>query len=291
MTTCQHPKATHVESSCKHTGVTRERTMQTGVNKSTWRVHFARGTGSVLTSGVEMTSRYRLRGRHFRILLTLLYFALLAVSDSDKLQSDIYDMPLNGAAVNGDAPSSTRFLELIRAAGHPKSSDLSSESLAQSIGIAALPTPSEAIELVEKDVLSPPKDLSGPDLWRWQVPLPTTIPLPELQLQPLPATHTVTPSFRGIDGNFTQWRDGLAPKPPAHPSLSSSMHREPGALSSFVRGKSTNAPFLPGGLEPAVTYEEAEEELEEEDGWKTRAPGMRKGLPLDGGGLWDCVVS
>ena len=95
----------------------------------------------------------------------------------------------------------------------------------------------------------------------------------------------VAPSFKGIDGTFTKWRDALAPKPPAHPSLSSSMQREPAAAQNFVRGKSTNAPFLPGGLEPAITYEEAEEELEEEDGWKTRAPGFRRGVQLEGGEL------
>jgi antiviral helicase SKI2 len=66
------------------------------------------------------------------------------------------------------------------------------------------------------------------------------------------------------------------------------MMREPGKASTFVRGKSTNAPFLPGGLEPAVSVEkldaEDEDELEEEDGWKTRAPGLRRGVPLEGGG-------
>jgi len=182
---------------------------------------------------------------------------------------------------NGDA-SSSRFLDLLSAAGDPASSSLSSETLADDLGISGLPKPTEAVKLIETSVLAPPRDLSG-DLWRWQAPLPTPLPLPQLRLDPLPATHTVTPTFRGIDGTFTHWRDALAPKPAAHPSLSSSMMREPGALNTFVRGKSTNAPFLPGGLEPAVTFEE-EEAIEEEEGWKTRAPGMRRGVALDGGG-------
>jgi antiviral helicase SKI2 len=195
-------------------------------------------------------------------------------------------MPLP-AKENGDA-SLDRFLELLQAAGAPSSSTLSADALAAELGINGLPTPEEAVKLVETNVLSPAKDLSGPDLWRWQVPLPTPVPLPQLRLEPLPGTHTVAPTFRGIDGTFTHWRDSLAPKPAAHPSLSSSMMREPGKLSSFVRGKSTNAPFLPGGLEPAVAVEE-EEELEEEDGWKTRAPGLRRGVPLDGGGCESCA--
>lgn len=183
------------------------------------------------------------------------------------------------------ALSAERFLELLQAAAHPTESDLPSETLAESLGISALPTGQEAIDLVKKDVLSPPKDLAGPDLWRWQAPLPCPVPLPALPLDPRPPTHMVAPSFKGIDGTFTKWRDALAPKPPAHPSLSSSMQREPAAAQNFVRGKSTNAPFLPGGLEPAITYEEAEEELEEEEGWKTRAPGFRRGVQLEGGKL------
>ncbi|WOO80266.1 Putative ATP-dependent RNA helicasec [Vanrija pseudolonga] len=179
------------------------------------------------------------------------------------------------------------FEELVRAAADPASSTLPSEELATRLGIAALPTPAEALTLLEKTVLSPPRDLAGPDLWQWQVPLPTPLPAPKLKLETLPPTHTVTPTFRGIDGAFTHWREALAPKPPAHPSLSSSMQRSAAPLQNFVRGKSTNAPFLPGGLEPAVTYEEAEHEIEEaieedEEGWKTRAPGLRRGAKLDG---------
>ncbi|BEJ13916.1 hypothetical protein CspHIS471_0310900 [Cutaneotrichosporon sp. HIS471] len=182
---------------------------------------------------------------------------------------------------NGGFAGSERFLELVAAAAHPASSNLPSDNLAQSLGIQGLPTASEAIKQLGSDVLSPPKDLSE-DLWRWQVPLPTQVPLPPLTLTPLPATHTVAPTFRGIDGTFTRWRDALAPKQTLHPNLSSSMQREPGALKNFVRGKSTNAPFLPGGLEPAVTFEEVEEDLPEEEGWKTRAPGFKRGLQLDG---------
>lgn len=195
---------------------------------------------------------------------------------------------MSNTQANGVAgATSERFLELLATSAHPKSSNLSSDELAASLGIEGLPDPDEAVKQLEKEILSPPKDLSGPDLWRWQVPLPSSVPLPELSLQPLPQTHMVAPTFRGIDGTFTHWRDALAPKPPLHPNLSSSMMREPGSLKNFVRGKSTNAPFLPGGLEPAVAYEQAEEEeeeLEDEDGWKMRAPGLKRGVKYEGGG-------
>lgn len=216
--------------------------------------------------------------------------ALPLTVDSSLILPRLLDAMSDAKAPNGVVQSTPeRFLELLNAAAHPESSNLPSEKLAEYLGIQGLPGPEEAVKQLEKDVLSPPKDLSGPDLWRWQVPLSTQVPIPPLTLQPLPQTHMVAPTFRGIDGTFTHWREALAPKPPLHPNLSSSMMREPGALKNFVRGKSTNAPFLPGGLEPAVTFEEAEEEeLEDEEGWKTRAPGLKRGVKFEGGEFSCC---
>ncbi|WVF73142.1 hypothetical protein IAT40_007961 [Kwoniella sp. CBS 6097] len=178
------------------------------------------------------------------------------------------------------------FLELLNTAAHPTSAEaLSSDDLAASLGIDAPLSRERALELLEQEVLAPVKSLQGPELSRWQVQPPVDLPLPPLTLSPLYQTHTVTPAFRGIDGEFTHWREGLAPKPPAHPTLSSSTTRAPGSLQNFVRGKGSYAPFLPGGLEAAAKPEEEEApEEEEEEGWKTRAPGMRRGVQLEGAG-------
>lgn len=63
-----------------------------------------------------------------------------------------------------------------------------------------------------------------------------------------------------------------------------------------MRGKGSYAPFLPGGLEATVKTEwdadgeqDAEEEDEEESGWKTRAPGLPRGIKLEGGGLFSRI--
>lgn len=122
-----------------------------------------------------------------------------------------------------------------------------------------------------------------------QPPIP--LPLPKPSLSPLPPTHLLLPSTKGISGTFTSWRSALAPKPPAHPTLSSSTNRAPGGLQNFVRGKGSYAPFAPGGLEVAAVpidelengSQEVEEDEEEEGGWKTRAPGLRRGMKLSGG--------
>ncbi|ORY28175.1 NUC185 domain-domain-containing protein [Naematelia encephala] len=143
-----------------------------------------------------------------------------------------------------------------------------------------------AMEALETEFLKPVKDLSGEDLALWQRQLPMRNRAPRLTLQPGPATHSVVPHFKGIDGEFVRWREALAPKPPAHPALSSSTSRAPGSLQNYVKGKGSYAPFLPGGLEPdaAKGVEENEEDLEsdEDEGWKTRAPGMSRGVKLDG---------
>lgn len=71
-----------------------------------------------------------------------------------------------------------------------------------------------------------------------------------------------------------------------------------------MRGKGSYAPFLPGGLEPEVALkitegydaverngDGAEDEEEEEEGtWKSRPPGFKRGMKLDGGRFWECFV-
>ncbi|KAK8853069.1 hypothetical protein IAR55_003770 [Kwoniella newhampshirensis] len=179
------------------------------------------------------------------------------------------------------------FLELLNTAAHPNAADaIPSVDLASSLGLAEPMTKEKALEALEKELLAPVKSFDKSDLWRWQIQPKVELPLPPLTLSPLHQTHTVTPAFRGIDGTFTHWREALAPKPPAHPNLSSSTTRAPGSLQNFVRGKGSYAPFTPGGLDTAAKAEDAEEEEEAEDdeeiGWKTRAPGLKRGVKLEG---------
>lgn len=202
------------------------------------------------------------------------------------------------------------FLELLQTASDPSSSTVSSDQLAKKLGIDGLPTREEALKILQDEILAPVRDLSGPDLSRWQTYIPSSpalsldtrsdmnyrqspieLPIPNLTLAPLPATHMILPLSKGIDGAFSTWREALAPKPPAHPALSSSTTRAPGSSKNFVRGKGSYAPFLPGGLDEVEDLqgkgetegegEQAEEE--DEDGWKTRAPGFKRGVQLSGG--------
>lgn len=102
---------------------------------------------------------------------------------------------------------------------------------------------------------------------------------------------------------FTHWRASLTLKqvkaapPPATSIQSLSTTRTPTAQTSFVRGKSSNLPFLPGGLEPSTLALDEDEQSDTEDdlgGWRTRAPGLRRGLrfpdAVDGGKEEDWVI-
>lgn len=64
------------------------------------------------------------------------------------------------------------FLELLHTASDPSSSTLSSDQLAKKLGIDGLPTREEALKILEDEVLAPVRDLSGPDLSRWQTFVP-----------------------------------------------------------------------------------------------------------------------
>lgn len=68
-------------------------------------------------------------------------------------------------------PSKPRFSfeSLLETIADPSSSDLDLEELRTSLGINGIPTPAQARQELEDELLSPARDLIGPDLWRWQL--------------------------------------------------------------------------------------------------------------------------
>lgn len=66
--------------------------------------------------------------------------------------------------------SDKEFLDLLLAASDPRGSTLpSTDDLAISLGINDLPSADEAIANIAKTVLAPVKDLSGSELYKWQM--------------------------------------------------------------------------------------------------------------------------
>lgn len=60
------------------------------------------------------------------------------------------------------------FLDLLRTASDPTSSTVTSDQFAKKLGIDGLPTREEALKVLEDEILAPVRDLSGPELSRWQ---------------------------------------------------------------------------------------------------------------------------
>jgi antiviral helicase SKI2 len=66
-----------------------------------------------------------------------------------------------------DALEFSRVLETIR--DPSSSSAIPSTELASKLGLQLGSSRDEAILLLDKEILAPVRDLSGPELWRWQV--------------------------------------------------------------------------------------------------------------------------
>ncbi|KAI5454433.1 Antiviral helicase ski2 [Naganishia albida] len=202
-----------------------------------------------------------------------------------------------------DSDSPYDLTQLIRAIAEPESDHgIEEDVLTELLGLGQDPDDrgkmkEYARRRVEKEFLQPVKDLEDEYIGHWQMLNPVDIPIPKPELETLPATHTVIPLLRGLDGIFSGWKEIYAPPPAPAPTASGSTERKPGGMMTFVRGKGNYVPFRPGGLdedafkEGEVGEEESEEdrvrrELEEEEAmgktWKTIAPGMKRGLKLDG---------
>jgi hypothetical protein len=68
------------------------------------------------------------------------------------------------------ADEDARFLKLLQTAAAPTSSAaVPSAELAASLGIGIGSSKEEALKSLEQEILAPVRDLSGSELWRWQV--------------------------------------------------------------------------------------------------------------------------
>jgi len=132
---------------------------------------------------------------------------------------------------------------------------------------------------------------------------------PNLSTEPLPRTHHLTATGKGLDGTFSGWKEILALAPAAAPNASSSLQRQPGTVAAsttsagpgssssgagmvFVRGRGNHMPFRPGGLDDATALASPEVSVEtagqgpdalgdtpnDETGWSKFVPGMKRGL-------------
>ncbi|KAF8524040.1 antiviral helicase [Gautieria morchelliformis] len=163
-------------------------------------------------------------------------------------------------------------------------------SILASLNLAAVPPPEEIHREIEESLLLPKERL--PAHWvptyqiHWEEPLalPTLLPL-----APAPAPTRVDFVRTGLEGRVTGYTE--VPVPKASTGLTStSLTRLPTTARTFVRGKSGNSPFLPGGLDDVVNSGSVEwknsvgigGKTDEHQALLTVAPGLSRGLRLPG---------
>lgn len=73
-------------------------------------------------------------------------------------------------AVAGPSSEGHDFLKILLTAADPMGEGaVPFEELSKSLGIEDVPTKEEALTYLEAEVLRPVRDLSGDELWRWQM--------------------------------------------------------------------------------------------------------------------------
>lgn len=121
------------------------------------------------------------------------------------------------------------------------------EQLRTELGVASLPSRAQIRDDIQSSFLQPPKKLSSSSN--------QTIPR-QPNLRKLLQSNISAPSSKlsfqraGLDGNIVGQTEVQIPITARESArTSTSIHRAPTDAASFVRGKSGNVPFAPGGLD------------------------------------------
>ncbi|KAE8215567.1 hypothetical protein CF327_g1163 [Tilletia walkeri] len=163
-------------------------------------------------------------------------------------------------------------LEVIRGAGDNKNSQRS-DPFAQSSSSAARTgpySPEEARDALVKRFLTPRNELDAEWLGQYQQHWPREPNLHSLLWLAPTASSTALEFVRaGLDGRIVGYREvtrsgsSLTGGGIGDAKTSTSMLRAPAGNTSFVRGRSGQVPFAPGGLETEVLKQPDEDELDE----------------------------
>ncbi|KAF7302996.1 ATP-dependent RNA helicase [Mycena kentingensis (nom. inval.)] len=152
--------------------------------------------------------------------------------------------------------------------------------LLEELGLDGVPSPADVHREIEDKLLLPKPSLPRHWLPTYQLHWKPEISIPSLlTYQPSPPPTSVSFVRTGLNGRVTGHVE--VPNPRATTALTStSLDRAPGPSKSFVRGKSGNVPFWPGGLEDVVVSENVASGSKA--GLKTIPPGFMRGLLLPG---------
>ncbi|KAH9920208.1 antiviral helicase [Epithele typhae] len=162
----------------------------------------------------------------------------------------------------------------------PSGSD--ADELLAHLRLANLPTKEQVHDQIERNLLLPRPRL--PDHWlpKYQLHWETKLSIPSLlKFEPSPPPTSLAFVRTGLQGRVTDYTEVANPRV-ATGLTSTALDRAPAPSRSFVRGKSSYIPFLPGGLDVLRKPVEELDFVEGSSQLRTRAPGLSRGLRLPG---------
>ncbi|KAF8592772.1 antiviral helicase [Ramaria rubella] len=172
-------------------------------------------------------------------------------------------------------------------------SRLNAASILASLSLATVPEPDEIHREIEEALLLPKERLPEHWLSTYQIGWSEDLHIPSLlPIAPAPAPTRVELVRTGLEGHLTGYTEVRTPKL-ATGLTSTSLTRPPTSARAFVRGKSGNSPFFPGGLEDVVGAGGLENNgrvrsFQSQGGspkLRSVAPGLPRGLRIPGGSL------
>ncbi|KAF8628226.1 hypothetical protein AX15_004008 [Amanita polypyramis BW_CC] len=171
-------------------------------------------------------------------------------------------------------------VDLIRQIVNPDPSN--APKLLRDLGLAEPPSTEQVHREIEEKLLLPKPSLPKHWLPHYQVNWEPKLELTSLlSLEPSPPPTTLELVRSGLDGRITGFVE--RPTRPTPSGLTStSLDRAPGSRKDFVRGKSGNMPFWPGGLEGIPSDVTVGLDDTPHQGLKTVPPGFSRGLQSRG---------
>ncbi|KAG9073990.1 hypothetical protein FRC06_011008, partial [Ceratobasidium sp. 370] len=151
------------------------------------------------------------------------------------------------------------------------------DELLRKLGLDKLPTREQVHRAIEQEYLTPRTRLPKHWLPTYQIHWKDELVLSDLlTFERLPAPTKLVFERAGLDGRIVGYKEVTVPRerPTAHSSTS--LLRAPGAAADFVRGRSGNIPFKPGGLQEAfIDTEEEQADFVDLDSGKSQVSTRR----------------
>ncbi|CAE6470301.1 unnamed protein product [Rhizoctonia solani] len=156
------------------------------------------------------------------------------------------------------------------------------DDLLAELGLDKLPTKEQIHKAIEEEYLTPRTTVPKHWLPTYQIHWKDELVLSDLlTFERMPAPTTLAFERAGLEGKVIGCKEvSVRDRPTGR--TSTSLQRAPGPIGSFVRGKSGNMPFKPGGMNEIFEKEVGEAVDLDSGTLRTVPPGFSRGLKLEG---------